>query len=159
MDKHKGVHTGDTAGGGTGAQAERLQASKLCTVMVAEDHPVNMMLLREILKNMGCRTIEAPDGAVALKMLEAMEELPDILLTDVMMPHLDGITLTKWLRHLPRYDSLPIIIISAFAAQEDIEAAKEAGCTAYLTKPLEVRPFMQLVSRYLNAGASSPGIF
>lgn len=120
------------------------------TVLVVEDNPTNMKLLREILKRLKCATIEAADGIHALKLLDAMDKLPDMIITDIMMPNMDGITLTKWLRHLPRYESVPIIVISAFASDADREAAHQAGCTGYLTKPLEIRPFMHMLSNYLG---------
>jgi CheY-like chemotaxis protein len=122
----------------------------LYTVMVVEDNPTNIKLLKEILKRMKCATVEARDGAMALSMLEGMDKLPDIMLTDIMMPNMDGITLIKWLRHMPRYDNMPIIVVSAFAAEVDIKAAIEAGSTGYLTKPLQIRPFMDMLSAYLK---------
>ncbi|WP_438445959.1 response regulator [Gorillibacterium sp. sgz5001074] len=125
------------------------------TVMVVEDNPTNMKLLQEILKMLQCSVIQAQDGLEAIELLDGMETMPKVLLTDVMMPVLDGIALTRRLRGMERYRELPIIVISAFAAQRDIQAAMDAGCTAYITKPLHIKALIDQLSPYLDTDRSS----
>lgn len=120
------------------------------TILIVEHNRTNLRLLRGLLKYLNCRIVEAHDGAMALQLLQTMEKPPDILLTDIVMPHIDGITLIRWLRHLPQYNRMPIIVVSAFGAEADIRAAMEAGCSGYVTKPLEIRPFVDLLAHLLR---------
>lgn len=120
------------------------------TIMVVEDNPTNMKLLGEILKMLKCRVLQAQDGLEALELLDGMDELPRVILTDVMMPQMDGIEFTKRLRGTERYRELPVVIISAFATERDKKAAAEAGCSEYITKPLQIRTLMEKISPYLH---------
>lgn len=147
MDDTSGsnIHKASTEG-----SADGRSSSGRRTIMIVQDNQASTKLLRETLQRMNCRTVEARGGVSALYMLEDMPERPDMLITDIMMPEMDGITLIKWLRHIPRYDSMPIIVLSAFAAEADVQAALDAGASEYLTKPLQIRWFMDMLSDYLN---------
>lgn len=118
--------------------------------MIVENRRSNRMLLREVMKGLGCAIIEADDGAAAIFLLNSLDKPPDVLLTDIVMPNLDGITMIRLLRHLPEYDTMPVIVISALGNQTDIQAAIEAGGSFYLTKPLDTRLFLDRLTGFLD---------
>ena len=100
-------------------------------VLVADDNPDILFLLRTNLDAAGFETLTASDGEMALRMIE--EEDPDVLLLDLMMPVLDG-----WgvLERLEREGSeLPVIVVSASDSAANIQRATELGATGYVTKP------------------------
>jgi len=116
-------------------------------VLVAEDNPVNQVLLREQLEELGCQVRLAGDGREALRQLE--EEVFDVLLTDVNMPHLNGYQLTRELRE--RGLGLPIIGVTANAMREEGERCRAVGMNAWLVKPLS----LQVLHDTLRALAAS----
>ena len=115
------------------------------TVLVADDHADIRAYVRRHLESAGYRVIEAADGEEALAL--ARERLPDLVVSDVMMPRLDGLGLCRALRADAETDFLPIVLLTAKAAQEDrLEGLGELA-DAYLTKPFDVR---ELVARVDN---------
>lgn len=104
-------------------------------VLVAEDNPVNQVLLREQLETLGCRVSLAGDGCEALRLFDASRF--DVLLTDVNMPRLNGYELTRELRG--RGLDIPIIGVTANAMREEGERCRAAGMNAWLVKPLSLR--------------------
>ncbi len=104
------------------------------TVLVAEDNQVNRELVTEILTSAGYAVIEAADGEELLARLN--EKLPDIILIDLQMPKLDGLSTLKKIREREEWRSLPVIACTAFAMQNDREKALSAGFDGYLSKPI-----------------------
>ena len=118
-------------------------------VLVAEDNPVNQVLLREQLEELGCQVRLAGDGREALRQFEG--ETFDVLLTDVNMPHCNGYQLTRELRE--RGLALPIIGVTANAMREEGERCRAVGMNAWLVKPLS----LQVLHDTLRALAA-PGV-
>jgi two-component system cell cycle response regulator DivK len=104
------------------------------TVLVAEDNPTNRELLRELLEIRGYAVAEACNGEEALAMIE--QTLPDILLLDIGMPLLDGFAVVRKLRENPRFASLPVVAVTAYAMQGDSEKIMNSGFDGYLSKPV-----------------------
>jgi CheY-like chemotaxis protein len=120
-------------------------------ILVVEDNPANMMLVRALLARLSCRLVEATSGAQALAEVETQP--PDLILMDLQLPDIDGLSLTRQLKEAEGTRHIPIIALTAHAMAGDEETARAAGCDGYLTKPLDTRSFCPYVERYLiNAG-------
>ena len=105
--------------------------------VVADDNAHMRRIVRTLLRAFGCREIyEAEDGASGLEAVEAYS--PDILITDITMPIFDGIELTRMIRNPDgcRHPFLPILILSAYSEKKHVIAAREAGATEFLCKPV-----------------------
>lgn len=122
------------------------------TVLVAEDHEDSRLLFKLFLESKGCRVVEAGDGLEAVTAVE--REHPDLVLMDVGLPGLDGLSATRRLRARESLRALPVVIISGHAAADDRERAVAAGCSEYLTKPLEMRELDGVLARHVRMRAA-----
>jgi CheY-like chemotaxis protein len=104
----------------------------MSTVLVVEDSPVAREVVMKILEREGYNVIGASNGLEALDRLH--REIPDLVLLDVMMPEMDGMTLLEELRDEPQYKELPIILLTALSDDGRISRAKELGVREYLVK-------------------------
>lgn len=102
-------------------------------ILVIEDNPSAQRLTQYTLEKKGYQVITASDGLEGLK--KAREEHPDLVILDVMLPGLDGYEVCRQLRQKPETSSLPILMCSAKAHQQDREVALRMGADEYLTKP------------------------
>jgi CheY-like chemotaxis protein len=118
------------------------------TVLLVEDNPMNRKLFRDILE-MQFEVIEAETAEIALEILHPCR--PDLILLDMQLPGMDGLSLARILKADPELASIPIIGLSAHAMTRDIEQAKAAGCAAYITKPITDDPFafLERISKLL----------
>jgi len=113
-----------------------------------EDNPLNMKLLEILLRPKSYTLLEAVDGEEALDM--AIRELPDLIVMDIQLPKMSGLEVTKKLRQMPVFNSIPIIALTAYAMKGDKERYIEAGCDAYLSKPINTRKLPEMISRMLQ---------
>ena len=102
-------------------------------ILVVEDHEPLLMAVQDILEAEGYIVNTATDGAEALHLVE--ENRPDLVLTDILMPRMDGYALCEALRARPEWESIPIIFVTARAEIEDELKGKALGATNYITKP------------------------
>jgi CheY-like chemotaxis protein len=117
-------------------------------VLIAEDNAVNRELLRELLEIRGYDVIEARDGQEAL--LKITEALPDILLLDLGMPILDGFGTVRKLRENPRFSSLPVLAVTAYAMRDDRDKVLNSGFDGYLSKPIDPNALDRELARLLH---------
>lgn len=122
-------------------------------VLIVEDNPIGLELLTELVQAEGYRVISAVSGSEVLAIARA--EPPDLILMDMQLPGVDGLTLTRALKAAPETTEIPIIGISAHALRDDMERALQAGCVAYLPKPIDTRRFRDLVTQLLAENPSS----
>jgi two-component system, cell cycle response regulator DivK len=115
------------------------------TILIVEDIDLNIDLLSQILED-DYNLIVAKDGAQGVALTE--QNKPDLILMDISLPVMDGYEATRTIRK--KDPSLPIIGLSAHAMQGDAEKAKEAGCTDYLTKPVDEDLLLQKLQQYLQ---------
>jgi two-component system cell cycle response regulator DivK len=103
-------------------------------VLVIEDIPANMLLTSFLLETMGYTVIQAHDATQGISI--AKSEQPNLIIMDIHLPEIDGLTATRLLKSDGATQHIPILILTSLAMPEDHIKAKEAGCNAYLTKPL-----------------------
>ena len=121
-------------------------------ILVIEDIEENMRLCQAILKLDGAEVWPAfngPDG-IAL----AQKGQPDLILMDIQMPDMDGLTATRLLRADPLTSAIPIVAVTASVMPDDLQETLNAGCDGYITKPLEPSQFVRQLLPYLEARAS-----
>lgn len=120
-------------------------------ILVAEDNPANLELMREILDIQGHEIIEAHDGSEAL--LQAELANPDLILLDVNMPVMNGFEVLERLRATPQLASIKVVALTAYAMRGDREKALEAGFDGYLTKPIDIQTLTETIETFLNHGS------
>jgi len=111
------------------------------TVLLVEDHPLNRKLFRDIL-SFEFEVVEAETAEVAREKLRDLH--PDLIIMDVQLPGMDGITFVKELKSQERTAAIPVVVVSAHAMPRDVEMARQAGCLDYITKPITDDPFVFL---------------
>lgn len=126
----------------------------IARLLVVEDNPHNMKLMRLILEDAGYEVIPASDAEEALAAL-ALED-PDVVLLDIGLPAMDGITFARVLRRDPRTRGLPLIAVTALAMKGDRETALAAGFDEYLTKPIDRTLLLKAIERRLPPREASP---
>ena len=117
-------------------------------VLVVEDNPMNQILAREILTANGYDVVEANTGSDAIK--KVMAERPDIILMDLNLPEMDGITATKILKSDDNYRDITIIALTASAMKGEVERILAEGFDGYISKPIEVKKFIKDISSYIR---------
>lgn len=119
------------------------------TALVVEDEPVNMMLISEVLKNMGIEVLKATNGEDALDKLSS--HVPTIIFMDVNMPVMDGFTATHAIRQLPRPQrNIPIVALTADATAGDKEKCLQAGMDTFISKPFRLEEITGVLKKYLS---------
>ena len=113
-----------------------------------DDDMRNVFALTRILEDRHLKVIEAENGIIALERLEKNPNI-DIILMDVMMPEMDGLTAIRRIRAKQKYRNLPIIVLTAKAMKEDRVKAIEAGANDYLAKPVDNEKLLSLMRVWL----------
>jgi len=117
-------------------------------VLVVDDHPANTKLVTFVLQARGLQVVTAASAEEAMTVLQ--NEMPSLILMDVQLPGTDGLELTRNLRADPKYASLPIVAVTAYAMARDEQAAYAAGCNAFVSKPIDTRALGELVLKLLG---------
>jgi two-component system cell cycle response regulator DivK len=120
-------------------------------ILIVDDNRASRDLIRAILKPVRCNIIEASHGQQALDLIQ--QERPDLVLLDVDMPGLDGLTVVRRIRENTSLAGLPVVAVTAFAMESDRERCMAAGFTAYVTKPVRAALLRQQVQQLLGASA------
>jgi two-component system, cell cycle response regulator DivK len=116
-------------------------------ILVVEDQPDNLQILRDLLSNAGYEMIEAQDGKAGVRI--AVSERPDLILMDIQLPLLDGYEATRQIRADPALRTTPIIVITSYALSGDEAKAHAAGCDGYVSKPYSPRLLLAKIREYL----------
>ncbi len=117
-------------------------------ILIVEDNPQNMKVVMMALRPHGYTLLQATDGEEALEI--AVSEKPDLIIMDVQLPKVSGLEVTRRLRQMPGFSHVPIIAVTAYAMKGDREKAIEAGCDAYLSKPINTRELPGVVVAVLS---------
>jgi CheY-like chemotaxis protein len=118
------------------------------TILVVDDNPVNLKLSRVLLQGEGYEVASAMDAEEALKILETSK--PRLILMDLQLPGMDGLTLTRRLKADPATAGIIILALTAYAMKGDEEKALTAGCDGYIPKPIDTQTLPGLIARFLN---------
>ena len=118
------------------------------SVLIVDDEPMTRNLLRLMLERAGFDIWEAEDGLIALATIA--ERMPDMVLLDVMMPNMDGLTVCETLRSKVETAALPIVLLSARTNPEAVELGLQAGADRYLGKPVGREELIQTIREVLE---------
>ena len=117
-------------------------------ILVVDDNPINLKLVSDVLEFEGHDILKAVDAEEAQIVLA--DTLPDLILMDIALPGMDGLTLTRKLKADERTRHVRIVALTAFAMKGDDQKALGAGCDGYITKPIDTRKFPAQVATFLD---------
>ena len=117
-------------------------------IMVVDDDLVFCSIIKELLQRQGHSVRLAYDVPEAMEIIGKWE--PDLVLTDIMMPEIDGLTLVRSLRSNPKWASIPAIVISARVMKDDRDAAAEAGANAFISKPFSLQLLRNTIHQHME---------
>jgi len=115
-------------------------------VLIVEDNEKNMKLVRDVLQFKGYRTLEATTGVDGVRL--AHEHLPALVLMDIQLPDIDGVTALKRIRADVRTASIPVVAVSASVMADEQQRVTASGFDAFVTKPINVKSFIEMVERF-----------
>ena len=118
------------------------------TILVVEDNALNMKLVKSLLRIGKHEMLEAPDAETGISL--ARDKRPDLILMDIQLPGMDGLTATRIIKEDPSVKDIPIVAFTSFAMEGDEEKAIKVGCAGYITKPLNTQNFLKTVESYLR---------
>ena len=119
-------------------------------ILVVEDNPLNLKLVRDVLGAAGYEVVTATSGEEGLRV--AAEHPPELVLMDLQLPGIDGTEAMRRLRDGPLADDVPVVAVTAFAMAEDQANAARAGFDGYIEKPISVRGLVDQVRGFLDGG-------
>lgn len=117
-------------------------------ILVVDDNVVQLKLLSALLERAGHPVRVAPDANEALAILRSFR--PRLILMDIQLPGIDGLTLTRMLKSNPSLRDIVIVGVTAYGMQEDEDRVRAAGCDGYLSKPIETRALPDVIASYLQ---------
>jgi two-component system cell cycle response regulator DivK len=124
-------------------------------VLVVEDNELNMKLFCDLLDAFGFQTVESRDGLKAVDL--AREHKPDLIIMDIQLPEVSGLDLTRWIKDDTSIKNIPIMAVTAFAMRQDERLVREAGCEAYMSKPIQMGAFIKEVQKLTDTrGSAAP---
>ncbi len=115
-------------------------------ILIIEDNPANLKLASDILTAEGYEVLKATEGMAGLEILKQRHDQISLVLLDLKLPDMDGIEIIKKIKAGPDTRKIPVIVVSAHAMESDIKSSKEAGCADYITKPINIKGFLDRVS-------------
>jgi len=118
------------------------------TVLVIEDNHLNMKLITILLKLRNYQTIEAVDAEKGIQL--AREYHPDLILMDIQLPGMDGLTATRVIKNDSALKDIPVVALTGDAMQGDDKKTRNAGFASYLAKPIDTRSFLESIGRVLG---------
>lgn len=121
-------------------------------ILVVEDYPDNMALIEEILEDEGFEIVKAED---AEKGLEALNQSDiELVLMDVSLPKMSGLDATRLIKSNPATSAIPVVALTAHAMDKDREEAMQAGCSDFLTKPINESLLVSTINNILGGNVS-----
>jgi len=121
-------------------------------VLVVEDNESNMKVVTDLLVAFGYDVIQSFSAEEAIQRAEP--EHPSLILMDISLPGMDGLTATKVLKNNPATAHIPVVALTAHAMKDDEARAREAGCDAYILKPIDTRSFCSNLSALIKSKGS-----
>ncbi|MGA2641651.1 MAG: response regulator [Spirochaetia bacterium] len=116
------------------------------TVLVIDDEELNLKLVTRMLTGEGFRVLSASSAEAGLELLR--QKRPDVILMDIRLGGMDGLTATRRVKADPVFASIPVVGVSAYAMEEDSARASQAGCSGYISKPFTKKELVETVRRF-----------
>jgi CheY-like chemotaxis protein len=120
-------------------------------ILIVDDNAINLKLAASVMEFAGYQVLQALDAEAALAVIASAP--PDLILMDIAMPGMDGLTLTRKLKADPATSHIRIIALTASAMRGERQRSKEAGCDGYIPKPIDTRRLAEQVAAVLESGA------
>ena len=117
-------------------------------IPIVEDNALNLKLLHDVLEARGYATITTGEGRAAISL--AREYWPDLVLMDLQLPDMSGLDAVAELKRDTRTQAIPVVAVTAFALIGDEQKALRGGCDGYVSKPIALRSFLDLVERFIG---------
>jgi CheY-like chemotaxis protein len=121
-------------------------------VLLVEDNEANRELATALLEAVGQTVLQAGSGEEAIRL--AVSETPALVLMDISLPGMDGLTVTRILKQNPKTEHIPVVALTAHAMKGDEAKALAAGCAGYITKPIDTRTFSKSVAGFVGSDGS-----
>lgn len=121
------------------------QTKKQIMIMIIDDSPSVRKVNEKIITNVGWKVLTARDGLEALEILGKSDEIPNVILTDIEMPRMDGYELLKTLKKNSRYKNIPVLIITSRTSEKHRQKALQLGASSYITKPFDQRTLIEKI--------------
>jgi two-component system, cell cycle response regulator DivK len=119
------------------------------TILVVEDNELNMKLFNDLLSSHGYKVLKASDGSAGLELTR--QHHPDLIVMDVQLPGgISGLDVTRSLKEDDELKAIPVIAVTAFAMKGDDKKILDAGCDAYMPKPISAMRFLESIKGFLN---------
>jgi two-component system cell cycle response regulator DivK len=118
-------------------------------ILVVEDNEMNMQLFEYLLEESGFEIIKATTGEEALKLATASR--PDLILMDIHLPGMDGLSVVRELKAGGEMEGVPILALTAHAMRGDKDRFLQAGCDGYISKPIDVKTFIPSIQQFLGS--------
>jgi two-component system cell cycle response regulator DivK len=115
-------------------------------ILIVEDNDKNLKLLRDVLRFKGYETLEAMTGTEGVRL--ARERKPDLVLMDIQLPDIDGVTALAQIRANAATREMPVIAVSASVMPDEQQRIAASGFNAYVTKPISVKSFVETVEKF-----------
>jgi len=119
-------------------------------VLVVEDNDMNMQLVEFLLEEGGYDIVKASSGEEALALTRDGATAPDLILMDIHLPGMDGISVVREMKTSERTRAIPILALTAHAMRGDKDRFLDAGCDGYISKPIDVKTFIQSIQGFLK---------
>ncbi len=118
------------------------------TILIIEDNPVNMKLIRDLLQLGRYGILEASDAQTGIRL--ARERKPDLILMDIQLPGMDGLSATRIIKNDPALRDIPVVALTAHAMHGDDLKMRESGCDGYISKPIDTRSFLKKILQLMQ---------
>ena len=118
-------------------------------ILIVEDNELNLKLFRDLLEAHNYETFETKDGSEAVALAKNVK--PDLILMDIQLPEISGLDITRRLKADEEVRHIPVVAVTAFAMKDDEEMILNAGCEAYMSKPISIPQFLATVKKFLES--------
>jgi len=123
-------------------------------ILIIEDNEHNIYLFSFLLEKNGYEVVKARDGRQGLA--KAAEELPDLILLDILLPLMDGYAVARELRKNPDLSDIPVLVVTSYSIGGDCEETIPANCAGYIVKPIDPKTFLTQVEKFISCQPPDP---
>ncbi len=118
-------------------------------ILIVEDDPKDLVLIRDLLRLSGFTTIEATGGEQGIELAKAKK--PDLILMDILMPKVDGYTACREIKMNKATKAIPVVMVTSVDYELNKELSRDMGANGYMTKPVDRQELLDVISRFLPA--------